>query len=243
MSPGLVYGNPKVTSPPQFVRPANSKRSDGLNEPEKAKPISAAELQSSLMNTALVIYGAMAGVGIFLSLYVQSNFASSFAMDMGLETWGRFLILAALATGIILILSYFFEEYVPSFQALKWTFAEIIGRCSVPAVLLLSFLSACGEEILFRGGIQPTLGLIGTSILFGVLHVGPGGRISAWSFWAVLAGFLMGWLFESTQSLYPPILCHFAVNLISMLRLRDLYREIVKHREAAEGHEKALNKI
>lgn len=209
-----------------------------MSEPRNQRKLSAAELQSSLMNTALVIYGAMAGIGICLALFVQHNFVSSFAADVGLKMWLHYGALAALATGVILILSYFFEEYLPSFRALKWTFAEIIGRCSVLAVFLLSVLSACGEEILFRGGIQPTLGLFGTSILFGLLHVGPGGRISSWSIWAILAGFLMGWLFESAQSLYPPILCHFAVNFISMLRLRTLYQQFSQQQEIVEGQQK-----
>ncbi len=205
-----------------------------MKESRSPNSVSPEELQSSLMNTALVIYGVMAGVGLILAMYVQHNLATSFATKLGLDVWGRYLALAGLATGVILILSYFFEEYVPSFRALKWAFAEIIGRCSVFGVFYLSLLSACGEEILFRGGIQPTLGLFGTSILFGLLHVGPGGRLSSWSIWAILAGFLMGWLFESTQSLYPPMICHFAVNFISMLRLRGLYREIAKYREEAE---------
>lgn len=206
-----------------------------MKESRSLKSVSPEELQSSLMNTALVIYGAMAGVGLFLAMYVQHNLTTSFATNLGLDVWGRYLLLAGLSTGVILILSYFFEEYVPSFRALKWAFAEIIGRCSVFAVFCLSLLSAVGEETLFRGGIQPTLGLFGTSILFGLLHVGPGGRISSWSLWAVLAGFLMGWLFESTQSLYPPIICHFAVNFISMLRLRTLYREIAKYQAEANA--------
>lgn len=42
---------------------------------------------------------------------------------------------------------------------------------SFPAALVVAFSSAIGEELLFRGALQPRLGLLPTAVLFALLHV------------------------------------------------------------------------
>lgn len=51
--------------------------------------------------------------------------------------------------------------------------AEILfsGFASVPAAVVVAVSTALGEELLFRGALQPRLGLLPTSLLFAVLHV------------------------------------------------------------------------
>jgi membrane protease YdiL (CAAX protease family) len=48
----------------------------------------------------------------------------------------------------------------------------LLGHCdSLGAVFLLSVLSSVSEEILFRGALQPVLGIVPTAILFGATHL------------------------------------------------------------------------
>ncbi|MDP8951282.1 MAG: CPBP family intramembrane metalloprotease [Actinomycetota bacterium] len=84
-------------------------------------------------------------------------------------------------------------------------------------LVLVSVFSGVGEEAFFRGALQPLLGLVVTSILFGALHVGPDRRYLAWTLWAVGAGFLFGSLYEWTGGLLAPMTAHVLHNAATLL--------------------------
>ncbi|QIN80791.1 CPBP family intramembrane metalloprotease [Rubrobacter marinus] len=74
----------------------------------------------------------------------------------------------------------------------------------------LAVLSGVGEEALFRGALQPEIGIVASSLLFGALHVGPDRRYLLWTLWAVGAGFLFGALYAWTgvsSPLWSPTPC------------------------------------
>ena len=98
-------------------------------------------------------------------------------------------------------------------------FAAILGRLSLREVWWLAVLSAFGEEMLFRGLLQPWLGLTATSVLFGLLHVIPRREMIPWTIFSVAAGFLLGWLFAFSGTLVAPIACHALVNGINLGRI------------------------
>ena len=91
-------------------------------------------------------------------------------------------------------------------------------------LLLVSAFSGVGEEAFFRGALQPALGLVATSILFGALHIGPDRRYLAWTLWAIGAGFLFGFLYEWTGGLLAPMSAHVLHNAATLL-LWKLSRE------------------
>jgi membrane protease YdiL (CAAX protease family) len=84
-------------------------------------------------------------------------------------------------------------------------------------LLLVSAFSGVGEEAFFRGALQPALGLVATSILFGALHIGPDRRYLAWTLWAIGAGFLFGFLYEWTGGLLAPMSAHVLHNAATLL--------------------------
>ncbi len=84
-------------------------------------------------------------------------------------------------------------------------------------LVLLSVFSGVGEEAFFRGALQPVLGIVATSILFGALHVGPDRRYLVWTLWAVGAGFLFGFLYEWTGGLLAPMTAHVLHNAATLL--------------------------
>ncbi|HZC18452.1 MAG TPA: CPBP family intramembrane glutamic endopeptidase [Rubrobacteraceae bacterium] len=84
-------------------------------------------------------------------------------------------------------------------------------------LVLVSVFSGVGEEAFFRGALQPALGLVAASILFGALHVGPDRRYLAWTLWAVGAGFLFGFLYEWTGGLLAPAIAHVLHNAATLL--------------------------
>ncbi len=107
-------------------------------------------------------------------------------------------------------------------------------------LVLLSVFSGVGEEAFFRGALQPVLGLVATSILFGALHIGPDRRYLAWTLWAIGAGFLFGFLYEWTGGLLAPMIAHVLHNAATLL-LWKWSREKRLHApgEAASGEDAA----
>lgn len=100
-----------------------------------------------------------------------------------------------------------------------------IARLISPAgVLVLAALSACGEELFFRGLLQPALGLWIQALLFGAVHQIPGPSRWVWVTWAGAVGLVLGAMFQLTGSLLGPIAAHALINgmNLSYLRKREL---------------------
>jgi len=93
---------------------------------------------------------------------------------------------------------------------------ELVGPITWTTALLLALVSGFAEELLFRGALWPHLGLIGTTLLFGLIHVLP--RRSLWLYpvFATLAGLFLGLVREGTGSVWPPIVAHVTVNALNL---------------------------
>lgn len=93
----------------------------------------------------------------------------------------------------------------------------------VLAIIFASASSGFAEEVLFRGVMQPDLGIVWTSVIFGVLHTGDR-RLLVLGPWAALASVVLGWAYVASGTLWCPILAHFTNNLCSMVYLRFFYK-------------------
>jgi uncharacterized protein len=88
-------------------------------------------------------------------------------------------------------------------------------------IVMLALTSALGEELLFRGLLQPYLGLWLQALLFGVLHQMAGPSRWVWATWATLVGLLFGGIFALTGSLAGPIAAHALVNGLNLSYLKS----------------------
>jgi membrane protease YdiL (CAAX protease family) len=119
------------------------------------------------------------------------------------------------------------------------------GRFAMPslrfwvAAIVLAFLfilawAGAGEEVFYRGYLQarlrarlgPVAGLVGASGLFAARHYTQvllawphilWGSATIWVAATFIVGLGLGWLYEKSCSLWPPILCHYLFNLIGFL--------------------------
>ncbi|HEY8079267.1 MAG TPA: CPBP family intramembrane glutamic endopeptidase [Labilithrix sp.] len=98
------------------------------------------------------------------------------------------------------------------------------------AILLLGVASAASEELFFRGLLTTALGLVVSSLSFGLLHQVRGPARWVWAAWATVMGFLFGGLFLATGSLLGPIVAHAAINVANLRFLRDTDIEPPKRR-------------
>ncbi len=185
---------------------------------------------TTLVLAAVVFYGLMAMAGVLVLAFSD--------LDAGLVIFGPTATqvaqglppmpfdhpLAALlgaGAGIGIVgLSHLMRRFGP-LDRLQKEFSNVLGRQSLTTIAVLAVTSAVGEELLFRGALQPLMGFWPTSLLFGLLHGGGAPRLFAWTIFAFLSGLLLGGLAIWTGSLLAPILCHLTVNFWNLLALND----------------------
>ncbi len=96
---------------------------------------------------------------------------------------------------------------------------SLLGPVTGPEAFGLALLSGFAEELFFRGAVQGTLGWVAATVLFGLLHSGPGKAFRVWTLFALLAGLLFGLLMAWRGNLLGPIVGHVLVNAVNLRRL------------------------
>lgn len=93
-------------------------------------------------------------------------------------------------------------------------------RTAAPHELLVAAaVAGFAEELLFRGLLQPWIGLVPASLLFGLAHA-PTLELLAFSTWAASVGLLLGILYELTANLAHPVLVHGLYDAVALLYIR-----------------------
>jgi membrane protease YdiL (CAAX protease family) len=97
----------------------------------------------------------------------------------------------------------------------------LLGPCTLFDLALLSAVAGVGEEMLFRGVLQPALerwagvwpSLAGASLLFGLMHPINLLYIAL----ASLLGFYLGWIYVTRDNLLSPILAHALYDFVVLV--------------------------
>jgi hypothetical protein len=96
------------------------------------------------------------------------------------------------------------------------SFRDLLGPLTGKEIIILALASSIGEELLFRGALQPWLGIWIQGGIFALLHVGPGKRFLPWTISAFVLGIAFGGLAQWTGNLGGPIAAHFAINFLNL---------------------------
>lgn len=131
------------------------------------------------------------------------------------SSWVEILIGGAAGVAFGLGMARMSRSAVHRFQWAKGMHIEfrgLLGPLDSLEVLAFAFFSAVGEELFFRGALQSSFGLVISSVVFGLLHIGPSKKFIPWPFQALAMGFAFGIFFWLTGNLAAPILAHFAIN-------------------------------
>jgi len=134
---------------------------------------------------------------------------------------------------LLVLLTRYLQERFCWARTLHNEFRHLLAPLGRRDIVVVAAASAIGEECLFRGALMLHLwqalpgpaglfvGVLGSALLFSLLHIGPGTRFVPWTVSALLMGVVLGGLFLLTGDLLAPIAVHFTVNL---LNLSDIVR-------------------
>jgi membrane protease YdiL (CAAX protease family) len=99
------------------------------------------------------------------------------------------------------------------------TIVPLFGRLRPLGVVAIGIAAGVGEEWLFRGVLQPLVGLLASSLLFGAAHVG-GSRMLPFGVWAAAMGLIMGGLAAMTGGLIAPMVAHGVYDMLALEYIR-----------------------
>jgi membrane protease YdiL (CAAX protease family) len=101
-------------------------------------------------------------------------------------------------------------------EKLRGVLGETLAHLATWHMALLALAAGVGEELLFRGALQPRVGLALTALVFGLLH-------ALTPLYLVLAGIFglyLGWLQARSGSLLVPILAHALYDAVALWVVR-----------------------
>ena len=168
-----------------------------------------------MVRLAIVFYAAFAALAVGISAL------SGIELKLGAEPLVGALLAGLLTAAGTVLLGTIAYRLIPLVRELADEVAPLLmERSSTGGLVFVSLLSGVGEEMLFRGALQPLVGLVISALLFGALHVGPDRRYLLWTAWAVLAGLLFGLLYRWTGGLLAPVVAHAAHNAVTLVLWR-----------------------
>ena len=168
-----------------------------------------------LLLTAALFYGAFVLVaGVIGALTSRNVFEPGGPLALALSAG----VTTAVGTVMLGLLAY---KVLPVFRELAGELAPmLLDGTRRRELVVLAVLSGVGEEVLFRGALQPEVGIVAASLLFGMLHIGPDRRYLFWTAWAIGAGFLFGGLYAWTGGILAPVAAHALHNGATLLLWR-----------------------
>ena len=204
-----------LPDPPEPKRPAQAAPPGGTSA-----PVVGDLSHEGLVRLAGAFYGVVTIFALGYAFFDRIQRGSSGAegdafLGLALPTWGG--LLSGIGVGLVIVgVVHVGLRILPAVESAGREFAKVLGPLGWKQAALLALFSSVGEELLFRGALWPHLGWIGTSFLFGLVHILP--RKSLWGYplFALLAGVLFAILREATGSVFPPILAHFTVNALNL---------------------------
>lgn len=143
---------------------------------------------------------------------------------IGYEPWWKQIVFGSFVGIVIAILAKLLVES-PLLDEVNAKYAHMLGRfkLNMSEIVLVSLCAGVGEEILFRGALQPIFGIIITSIIFVAIHgyLNPRDwRLSIYGVYMVGAIAVIGWMSERL-GLISAILAHTIIDIYLLHHLQN----------------------
>lgn len=143
--------------------------------------------------------------------------------------WGRPLrdtIVGLFAAGALAAVNYFVLLRAPSgwiVDGVRAVYDEVLvpvfAKLGPASIVVVGAAAGIGEEWLFRGVLQPVIGMPAAAAAFGLLHIG-GRHMLAFGVWAAWMGLALGSLALATGGLIAPIVAHGVYDMLALEYIR-----------------------
>ena len=157
------------------------------------------------------------------------NWLTTFSLSMLAMSRAHLIMLTMLVILIVLAMDNVIDICSPAFKVHKKLVRQLIGSLNIYQIFYLSVIAAVTEEMFFRVTLQPSLGIILTSLIVGLFHMKPQIGLSLWMVASVFfRSVLFGILFYHTKSIYPCVVAHFSLNMIYLFKYQNTVTNILK---------------
>lgn len=167
--------------------------------------------------TAWVIYLLLAIAGAVWLGLARGGLAVAHFLDP--ETWAADLLWGLAAGAALLAFWHLGRAVLPLARDLERTIADILAGLTPTDAVALALISGFAEELFFRGAVQGSWGIVPATVIFALLHTGPGRPFLLWTVFALVAGAVFGGLAIVRGNLLAPIAAHVVVNAVNLRRL------------------------
>jgi membrane protease YdiL (CAAX protease family) len=187
-------------------------------------------MQHSGRNFALVIVfeSALGFVGLAIA------WAAGISLQERMQVSGPAIVrgLAACLPMIVFLVVMSASRWAPLVQLrqqVEMLVRQLFGDSSWVELALICFAAGLGEELLFRGALQPwiakfthpTIAIVVVGLLFGLAH----SLSVAYFVVATLIGCYFGWLMHAYDDLVAPITAHALYDFMAILFIRRNIRQ------------------
>lgn len=177
--------------------------------------------RNQFLNFAGLFEGGLAILALAVGWLVEVDPLKHLTWDWRAVGWG---VLGAVPTFLFFALTY----RVPVGELRK--IRDFLGRELAPSLsvlrwydlILMSILAGVSEELLFRGLLQPWIGVLWSNVLFGLVHwITP-----LYALIAFVIGSYLSWTMSVTdpQNLLTPIVTHAVHDYWAFLMIVAIYR-------------------
>ena len=177
------------------------------SKPHRLSIVRSAMVFYAVLGLAAWLWSALAGDSLFYASAEWQVRGAHPARDFGV---------GVLAGAIVVALSQQVTRHTRWGAELADALAALLGNLTLLQCVLLAAVSGVAEEAFFRGALQPRVGWVAASILFGLAHFVPRREFLPWTGFSIAAGFLLGWLFLATGNLLAPSVAHATINAVNL---------------------------
>ncbi len=185
-----------------------------------------------LKKTILMRLALATLIGMPLIAIVADHFSETVNLQLALTGDGKFLeqlAVGALA-GLAIAVGAHYLIASPLLNAVNNSYARMLGRfrLTLSEIVLISLCAGVGEEMLFRGAVQPFLSIPITSVLFVAIHgyLNPRDwRLSVYGVYMTVGIALLGYLAE-TRGLLSAMIGHTLIDVYLLLYMQHTAKSI-----------------
>lgn len=185
--------------------------------------------RAQFLNLAALLEGGLVGAAVVTGWFLGLEPLALMRWDLGAIAWG---IAATLPLIGLLLLSIRFP--IPPIARVQTILVDEMGpflaACKPWDLVFLAMLAGFGEELMFRGVLQPVFerlgpsaGLIGSNVIFGLAHA----RTATYAVLAGAIGVYLGVVLDASgeRNLLAPIVTHALYDYLAFLIVLRLYHD------------------